>query len=190
MEAMAAAVGIAQLLGQTIEVIQTIRRSLARVHQAGAVITNYQAQLDNLFQTLELIGDEKELHTSSIRDQLEFLHSICKDIRCSFEELRQFQGKSKPRQFINALVTNDEDKEMLQNLFDKLHRATTNLNTRILATNVGISSDMRGGLIATWPIIQRVDQNVQRILGQRIAIAERLEAQRARAEEGKYSFAS
>ncbi|KAF5009985.1 hypothetical protein FDECE_3846 [Fusarium decemcellulare] len=170
MEVLGATAGIVQLIAQITQIVQAIRRGLTQVRQGSALVASHQAQLDNFNDTLELIQKESHLHTSNIRDQLIFVSSICQTIQSSLSELQGRHEGSRSRQFLHAIITTDDDKNVIHGHFERLDRAVSNLNTRILTTTAGIASDMQGGLLAAWPIVQRVDQNVERILSPDAAI--------------------
>ena len=76
---------------------------------------------------------------------------------------------------MHAFANGEKDEKTVSNILDRLDKAKADLNTRIITTHVGLSRTTREAFIATLPIIQRVDRNVQRVLGQRLAIATQLE---------------
>jgi hypothetical protein len=65
----------------------------------------------------------------------------------------------------------------------QVDRAKADLNALIVTTHVGLSGSMRAGFTAALAVIQRVDRNVQKVLGERLSLAAYLEQQRF-SEEG------
>jgi hypothetical protein len=176
MEAVGSAAAITQLLGQTITIVQTIRTATRQVRETGIIINDSNSQLDNLLSTLNLVQNEKELQTLAIAEQLSSISSISGELQAFLDTLTARQAKSAARQFMHAITTGDEDKTKLGGFMDRLDRAMNSLNMRIITANVGVTGDVRSGLIAAWPVIQRVDENVRRALGERMRIAQTLEA--------------
>jgi hypothetical protein len=164
------------LLGQTITIVQTIRTATRQVRETGIIINDSNSQLDNLLSTLNLVQNEKELQTLAIAEQLSSISSISGELQAFLDTLTARQAKSAARQFMHAITTGDEDKTKLGGFMDRLDRAMNSLNMRIITANVGVTGDVRSGLIAAWPVIQRVDENVRRALGERMRIAQTLEA--------------
>jgi hypothetical protein len=75
---------------------------------------------------------------------------------------------------VHSLIRGARDEEPLANVLDRLDRAKTVLSFQIIITDVGISRDMLEGFLGEIGIIQRVDRNVQRVLGQRLTVAVQL----------------
>lgn len=91
-------------------------------------------------------------------------------------KLAAWQAKSALKQYMHAFANGGKDEKVLSNLLDRLGRAKADLNIRILTAHVGLSGTMRDGFVAALPVVQRIDRNVQRILGQRLSIATWLES--------------
>jgi hypothetical protein len=98
-------------------------------------------------------------------------------------------GKSKAKQYTHALINGGREEKDLVNAMNQLDRAKVDLIARVVTVHVGISGTMRTGFIAALAIVQRVDRNVQRVLGQRLNIATQLE-ERVLSEDGTVLYPS
>jgi len=58
-------------------------------------------------------------------------------------------------------------KNTLDDILDRLDRGRAELNVRITTTHVGLSGTIHDGFLAALSIVCRVDENVQRVLGER-----------------------
>ena len=177
------AAAISQLLSQTITIIQKIQGARANVHGASKRIDGYKGQLDNLLQSLRLVQDEPELRTLAIQEQIQVIAELGKELQDQLDVFAARLSKSKSRQYTHALTSGDRDEKCLDDLCTRLDRAKADLTARIVTAHVGLSGTMRNGFTAALAIVQRVDQNVQRVLGNRLAIAAQLEG-RSLAEDG------
>lgn len=175
MEALASVAVITQLLGQTIAVTKTVRDAIASIKLAESTIEEHKSWLSNLVDTLDLIQGEKELQTKAIEEQVAQTQRIVTEAESLINRLKHRQTKSHTRQFFHFISTGNSDAERLERILNLANSARLDLNTRILSTNVGLTGDVRDGTMAAWPVIQRVDRNVQRVLGERTAIARHLE---------------
>ncbi|KAF2266730.1 hypothetical protein CC78DRAFT_124338 [Lojkania enalia] len=175
LEAISSIAAISQLLGQAITTIQKAQDARARVQGASARLDGYKDQLDSLISTLSFVHDEPELHTPAIREESEVIVNLGKELQRQLDVLAAQLERSKVKQYTHALISGERGEKDLDNAMTRLDRAKADFTARILTAHVGISGTMRTGFIAAMAIIQRVDQNVQRILGQRLAVAARLE---------------
>lgn len=175
---------VSQLLGQAITVIQKIQDARAKVHGASERLDSYQGQLDNLLSALRLVQDEPELQTSSIKKQVQEIISMGKELQRQLEAFAARMKRSKTKQYMHAFISGDRDEKGLENAMTQLDRAKADLTAMIVTTHVGLSGSMRTGFTAALAVVQRVDQNVQRVLGERLSMAAYLEERRLDEEEG------
>jgi hypothetical protein len=166
---------VSQLLGQAITIIQKIQDARARVHGASKSLDGYKGQLDNLLSTLQLIQDEPELQTPVIKEQIQVVVSLGRGLQDQLDTLAARLAKSKTNQYTHALISGGKEEKDLESTMTQLDRAKADLTARIVVAHVGLSGSMRTGFTAAVAIVQRVDQNVQRILGERLSIAAQLE---------------
>jgi hypothetical protein len=170
---------VSQLLGQAITIFQKIQEARAKVHSAPDRVDRYKDQLDSLLGTLRLVQDERELQTPAVKEQLEVVIETGKELKDTLDDLAAQQAKSKAKQFVHAFASGNTDEKGFDDIWDRLDRAKADLTTRILTVHVGLSGTMRDGFAVAWPVVQRVDRNVQRVLSQRLAIAARLEGRQS-----------
>jgi predicted transcriptional regulator len=145
------------------------------VHGAADRLDGYKDQLDSLLSTLQLVQDEPELHTAPIEQQVQVIIGLSEELQRYVDDLAARLAKSKARQYTHALTSGERDEKALDGICTRLDQAKTDLNVRILTTNVGLSGSLRSGFTAALAIVQRVDRNVQRVLGERLPIATQLE---------------
>ena len=162
---------MSQLLGQTITIFQKIQDARVRVHGASARIDGYTGQLDNLLSTLRLVQDEPELQTPAIQEQIQVTAGLGRELQGQLDSLAAQLAKSKARRYTHALLRGDREEKALESTMTRLDRAKADLTARILTAHVGLSGAMRTGFTAALPTIQRVDQNVQRVLGEGLNVA-------------------
>lgn len=185
----ASAASVTQLLGQTISLIKEIQQARETVRDYPKIIEDYSKQLDDLHRTLTLVEQEKELRTSSIIEQVATLHSLVQELEVFLGQLKGWRNKTSARQYIHALASGKKDETNLARILDRLDRAKNELVTRILLTQVGLTGTLYDGFTAAWPVIERIDQNVQNVIGSRLLIATQLEG-RHESTKGKLSLRS
>lgn len=174
---------VSQLLGQAITIIQKIQDARAKVHGASDRLDGYQGQLDTLLSTLQLVQDEHVLQTPPIAKQVRKIINQGKELQRQLDAFTAQLARSKAKQYTHAIVSGDKDERELESAFIQLDRAKADLNALIVTTHVGLSGSMRDGFATALAVVQRVDRNVQRVLGERLAMATYLE-ERHLDEEG------
>ena len=97
--------------------------------------------------------------------------SIAQELKDFVDGLAVWQTKSKSRQYFHALASGERDEKDVDDILDSLDRAKADLNMRITTAHIGLSGTMRNSFAAALAIVQRVDQNVQKVLGERLAVA-------------------
>lgn len=172
---MSGTAAVSQLLGQAITIVQKIQDTRAKVHGASDRLSDYQDQLDKLLPTLELVQDEPDLQTPTIGRQIEGVISRGKALQCQLDAFTKRLAKSKAKQYTHALVNGERDERDLESAMTQLDRAKANLMLQILTVNVGLSGSVRTGFTVVLEVVQRVDRNVYKVLGKRLAIAAQLE---------------
>jgi len=155
--------------------VQKIQDARDKVRGASERIDGYNEQLHNLLGTLRLIQDETQLQTQAIEEQVRVIVSIAQELKDFLDSLAAWQTKSKSRQYMHALASGERDENTVNNILGHLDRAKADLNMRITTAHVGLSGTMRDGFAAALAIVQSVDQNVQKVLGERLAIATQLD---------------
>lgn len=175
LEVIGGTAAVSQLLGQAITVIQKIQDARAKVHGASGRLDGYQSQLDSLLSTLRLVQDEPELQTPLIERQVQKIIDIGKELQRQSDAFAAQMTKSKTKQYTHAFVSGDRDERELENAMTQLDRAKADLTAIIVTTHVGLSGSMRTGFTAALAVVQRVDRNVQRVLGERLCIAAHLD---------------
>jgi peptidoglycan hydrolase CwlO-like protein len=173
---------VSQLLGQAIAIVQKIQNARAKVHGASNRLDRYQGQLDTLLSTLQLVQDEQELQTLPIEKQVQKIVSLGKELQRQLDAFAAQLARSKTKQYTYVIVNGDKDERELEDAMTQLDRAKADLIALIVTTHVGLSGSMRAGFTAALAIVQRVDRNVQRDLGERLSIAAFLEERRLYAE--------
>jgi hypothetical protein len=175
---------VSQLLGQAITVIQKIQDARVKVHGASDHLDGNQSQLENLLSTLRLVQDEPELQTPSIKKQVQEIINMGKELQGLLNAFAARITRSKTKQYTHAFISGDRDEKELENAMTQLDRAKTDLTAMIVTTHVGLSGSLRTGFTAALAVVQRLDQNVQRVLGERLSMAAYLEERRLDEEEG------
>jgi hypothetical protein len=168
---------VSQLLAQAITIVQKIQDARAKVNGASDRLNRYQGQLDTLLSTLQLVQNEPELQTRPIEKQVQKIITLGKALQRQLDAFAAQLARSKPRQYTHAIISGDKDERDLENAFIQLDRAKADLNALIVTTHVGLSGSMRDGFTAALAVVQRVDRNVQRVLGERLCMAAYLEEQ-------------
>jgi hypothetical protein len=166
---------VSQLLGQAIAIIQKIQDARANVHGASERLDGHQGQLDNLLSTLRLVQDEPELQTTSIKKQVQVIINMGKVLQRQLDAFAARTTKSKTKQYTHAFISGDRDEKGLENAMTQLDRAKADLTAMIVTTHVGLSGSIHTGFTAALAVVQRVDRNVQRVLGERLSVATYLE---------------
>lgn len=174
---------VSQLLGQAITIIQKIQDARAKVRGASDRLDGYQDQLDSLRSTLQLVQGEPELQTRPVGKQVQKIIGLGKELQRQIDAFAAQLTKSKAKQYKHAIFSGDRDERELESAMTKLDRAKADLNALIITTHVGLSGSMRAGFEVALSVVQRVDSNVQRVLGKRLCMAAHLEERRIR-EEG------
>ena len=174
---------VSQLLGQAITIIQKIQDARAKVHGASDRLDGYQDQLDSLRSTLQLVQGEPELQTRPVGKQVQKIIGLGKELQRHIDAFASQLTKSKAKQYTHAIFSGDRDERELESTMTKLDRAKADLNALIITTHVGLSGSMRAGFEVALSVVQRVDSNVQRVLGERLCMAAHLEERRI-GEEG------
>jgi hypothetical protein len=169
---------VSQLLGQAITIIQKIQDARAKVHGASDCLDRYQGQLDTLLSTLQLVQNEPELQTPPIKKQVQKIVTWGKELQHQLDAFATRLLRSKTKQYTHAVISGDKDERELEKSFIQLDRAKADLNALIVTTHVGLSGSMRDGFTAALAVVQRVDRNVQRVLGERLCMAAYLEEKR------------
>ncbi|KAH6892428.1 hypothetical protein B0T10DRAFT_458140 [Thelonectria olida] len=175
MEVIASAASVAQLLSQTINLAERILDARRTVRGYPKLLKEYEDQLEDLRKTLTLVRMEKELQTANVMDQTERVHSIAQELQSVLEEMSESMAKKKMRQYFHAITSGKRHEKGIAEILDRLDRAKTELRTRILLVHVGITGSLNGGFRAMLPLIQRVDRNVQSVLGSRLLVSSQLD---------------
>jgi hypothetical protein len=162
---------VSQLLGQAIAVIQKIQDARAKVHGASDCLNRYQSQLDTLLSTLQLVQNEPELQTPPIEKQVQKIITLGKELQRQLDAFAAHLARRKTKQYTHAFISGDKDERELEKAFIQLDRAKADLNALIVTTHVGLSGSMRDGFTAALAVVQRVDRNVQMVLGERLSMA-------------------
>jgi hypothetical protein len=149
------------------------------VHGASDRVDRYKGQLDNLLVTLRLVQGERELQIPAVEEQIQAVIDVGEELKDNLDVLAARLAKSKTKQYMHALASGERDEKDLGDILARLDGAKADLTTRILTAHVGLSITMRDGFAAALPIVERVDRNVQRVLGERLAIAAQLEARQS-----------
>ncbi|KAF1830393.1 hypothetical protein BDW02DRAFT_633698 [Decorospora gaudefroyi] len=183
LEVIGGTAAISQLLGQAITVIKHIQDARAKVHGASGCLDNYQSQLDNLLDTLQLVQDEPELHTPPIKKQVQKIIDMGKELQRLVDAFAALMTGSKMKQYTHAFTAGDRDEKGLENAMRQLDRAKAELTAMIVTTHVGLSSSMHTGFTAALAVAQKVDRNVQRVLGERLSMSTYLEGRCSDKEE-------
>jgi hypothetical protein len=76
---------------------------------------------------------------------------------------------------MHALTSGSKEEKDLESTMTQLDRAKADLAARIVVAHVGLSGSICTGFTAAVAIVQRVDRNMQSILGERFSIAAQLE---------------
>jgi hypothetical protein len=108
-------------------------------------------------------------------DQVTKVHKVSEELHAFLKELAGWITRSTTRQFIHAMGSGKRDEKELAEILDRFDRAKADLRTRILLVQVGLTGTLNDGFVAALPVIQRIDWNVQRVLGARLSIAACLE---------------
>jgi len=169
---------VSQLLGQAITIIQKIQDARAKVHGASDRLDSYQGQLDTLLSTLQLVQDEHELQTSPVEKQVREIIDLGKELQRQLDAFAAQLARSRMKKYTHAIISGDKDERELESGFNQIDRAKADLNTLIVTTHVGLSGSMSAGFTAVLAVVQRVDRNVQRVLGERLSMAAYLEERR------------
>jgi hypothetical protein len=148
------------------------------VHGASDRLDSYQGQLDTLLSTLQLVQDEHELQTPPIGKQVRKIIDQGKELQRQLDAFAAQLARSKTRQYTHAITSGNKDERELESAFTQLDRAKTDLNALIVTTHVGLSGSMSAGFTAALAVVQRVDRNVQLVLGERLSMAAYLEERR------------
>jgi DNA repair ATPase RecN len=174
---------VSQLLVQAITIIQKIQDARAKVNGASDHLDSYQGQLDTLLSTLQLVQDERELQTPPIEKQVRKIVSLGRVLQRQLDTSAAWLARSKTKQYTHALISGDKEEKELEGAMSQLDRAKADLIALIVTTHVGLSGPMRAGCIVTLAVVQRVNENVQRVLNERLSLARYLE-ERCLCEEG------
>ncbi len=118
---------------------------------------------------------EKELQTPSIEEAIQTIIGIGEELMNHLNLLASWSGKNKARQYVHAFASGEKDEKTADDILDRLDRARAELNVRIITSHVGISGTIRDGFSVALSIVRRVDENVQRVLGEGLRIAAQLE---------------
>lgn len=148
------------------------------MHGASDCLDRYQGQLDTLLSTLQLVQNEPELQTPPIDKQVQKIITLGKELQRRLDAFAAQLVRSKTKQYTHAFISGDKDERELENAFIQLERVKADLNALIVTTHVGLSGSMRDGFTAALAVVQRVDSNVQRVLGERLSMAAYLEERR------------
>ncbi|KAF2621735.1 hypothetical protein BU25DRAFT_415930 [Macroventuria anomochaeta] len=175
MEVIGGTAAVSQLLSQAITIVQKIQDARAKVHGASDRLDGYQGQLDNLLSTLRLIQDEPDLQTPAIKKQIQVVINLGKELQCQLDAFAARLAKGRAKQYTHALVNGDRDERGLEAVMTQLDRAKADLTAQIVTAHVGLSGSLRTGFTAALAVVQRVDRNVQRVLGERLSMAARFE---------------
>lgn len=168
---------------KAITVIQEIQDARAKIHSASGRLDGYQSQLDSSLSTLRLVQNERELQTPQVEEQVQKIIDIAEELQRILDAFAAQIKKSKTKQYTHAFVSGDRDERELENAMTQLDRAKADLAAMIVTTHVGLSGSMRTGFTAALAVVQRVDRNVQKVLGERLSMATYLEG-RCTDEEG------
>ncbi|KAF3029133.1 hypothetical protein E8E12_000333 [Didymella heteroderae] len=183
MEVIGGTAAVSQLLGQAITIIQKIQDARAKVHGAADHLDGYQDQLENLLSTLQLVQGEPELQTRPIEKQVQKIINLGRGLQRQLDAFAAQLTRSKARQYTHAMFSGDKDERELETALTQLDRAKSTLNAMIVTTHVGLSGSMRAGFEVALAVVQRVDWNVQSVVGERLCMAAHLEERRM-GEEG------
>jgi hypothetical protein len=133
---------------------------------------------------LTLVQNELDLLTPPIEKQIQGIINLGKELQRQLDALAARLAKSKTKQYTHAFISGDRDERKLENSMTQLDRAKADLTALIVTTHDGLNGSMHTGFTAALAIVQRVDQNVKRVLGEKLSMAAYLEERRL--DEGRY----
>jgi hypothetical protein len=183
------AAAISQLLDQAISLVKRIQEAREKVRGASERIDRYKDQLHNLLDTLILVQNERELQTPAIEEATQTIIGTSQELMDHLNVLALRNTKNKAIQYIHVLASGERDENILDDILDRLDRGRAELSVRITTTHVGLSGTIHDGFLAALSIVRRVDENVQRVLGERLVITTRLEG-RELPPNGEFSCSS
>lgn len=158
-----------------LSIVERIQEIRDRVRGASKAINDHVQQLNDLTITLRLVEQEKELQTLNVSQQLSSVHGTLKELKegliLRFEKTRQSTAK----RYFHAITSGTRDEKELSEIWARLDRARTELQTRILLAQVGLAGSMRDGFTVALPTLERIDRQVQSALGARLQIATQLD---------------
>lgn len=153
------------------------------MHGASDRLDGYQDQLENLLSTLQLVQGEPELQTPPIEKQVQKIIDLGRGLQRQLDIFAAQLARSKARQYTHAIFSGDKNDRELETALTQLDRAKATLSVMIVTTHIGLSGSVRAGFEVALAVVQRVDRNVQKVLGERLCMAAYLEEQRM-GEEG------
>lgn len=124
--------------------------------------------MQNLQRTLNLVQQQQDLQTSSLLEQVDTIDVIVRELTASLAKLGMRISKSSIKRHFHALICGPQEAKELATIMRRLDSAHDQLSTRIQIVHVGLTRQFSDQWDATLPIIHRMDENFQTVLGLRM----------------------
>ncbi|KAK2741688.1 hypothetical protein CKAH01_07029 [Colletotrichum kahawae] len=173
-EAIGVAASVVGLIATTVTIIQQVRNARDKVKRVSKTLGDVSSVLEATSETLNLVQRESQLQTTEVGTQVEAIKEVVIELQVFFDSIQKEQQKSKIHNFGRAFKSGDAEDKALAEILNRLQNARSELHTRILVTNVGLSGSLQDGYRVGLQVLQDTNVKVRQVLGLNLALAERL----------------
>ncbi|CAG9990336.1 unnamed protein product [Clonostachys byssicola] len=163
------------LISESIELIHTIRKALDRVKMAKKTCLDIQTQIDSTSATLDAINREPILQVDKIKQPMENILIIEKELQAALDEREEDAKRHKIQQFGKSLISGDEMDKQVNDILNRLAHARGELHACITTIHIGLTDSLDSGFRVARSDLQRINDTVRELCGQQLVLAERLE---------------
>ncbi|KAH7003955.1 hypothetical protein EDB82DRAFT_532345 [Fusarium venenatum] len=157
---------VVSLIDAALRIVQEARKARHRVLGIPTTLDNVSKQLDSIEESLTLVREERNLQNLAIEQQLQTITQ-----------------RSSTSKFIRSLRVGDHEEKSLEAILKRLDTAKGDLIIRILVAHVGVVGNFQDGMRVAYNELAETNANIQRVLGVKMALWERIE-NRDRALDG------
>ncbi|KAF7538843.1 hypothetical protein G7054_g2574 [Neopestalotiopsis clavispora] len=177
---MAASVGTASaiigLVNTAVSLAKEINRARKSVKGIPKTLDDISNQLETTEKTLQLVRETAELQTRNIEEYVQRIVQVLGALKAIFDQIEDVQRKSGMRQFIHAIKSGEDVEKDLVQTMTLLSSTREELIVRISLVHVGLSGNLNDGFRIASNVIVETNENVKRVLGTQLAIAQWLQA--------------
>ncbi|CAH0024459.1 unnamed protein product [Clonostachys rhizophaga] len=142
---------------------------------AEKISRDMSTQIDSTLATLDNINREPMLQVDKIKQPMENIVLIEKELQAALDEREEDAKRHKIQQFGKSLISGDERDKQVNDILNRLAHARGELHVCITTIHIGLTGNLESGFRVARGDLQRINDTIQELCRQQLVLAERLE---------------